>query len=366
MWRKLGASSSDGPCGRVRAVKRVLVILLTAVLLALIGRVLYRAIAHVEKHRETVVPVLMYHRIGDGGDSAWWVPTAVFEQQMRFIAESGYTSVLPSDLLAKRRKGRRLPDKPIVITFDDGSLNCLTDAEPILRRHGLRAVNFLITDYIADRPEERRRYEDADCLVWPEVREMQARGTVVFGGHSKSHANLRALGRRAGTEINACWDALVANGVQRPEGFCFPYGEYREETLEALRASPFKIGFTVQDRLARVGGTNSLLAVPRISVFGGARDLSVLSARRDEAAGELRVAVGFRGRPKGLPGAARLYGEGWAEDAGWLAPRRFVPGTNELAWPVAALPVQRGPLTLEIWDDHRVLRHYRAVVSPDG
>ena len=66
------------------------------------------------------LPILMYHRIGEGGDSAWWVPADRFEAQLRSLRAQGYKSVLPDDLIAFRRWGWRLPDKPVMITFDDG------------------------------------------------------------------------------------------------------------------------------------------------------------------------------------------------------------------------------------------------------
>jgi peptidoglycan/xylan/chitin deacetylase (PgdA/CDA1 family) len=339
-------------------------VILAGVLVVAGAYTYHRISRHVEKHREIEVPVLMYHRIGERGDDVWWLPVEAFAGQMAFLKEAGYRTVLPSDLVARHRRGVPLPPKPIVITFDDGHLNCLTEAEPILRAHGFRAVNFLVTDLVAERADERRTYEDAPCLVWPEVRAMQERGTVAFGGHSRSHANLRALGRRAAREIQGCWEDLVAHGVERPEGFCIPYGEYRDETLQAIRESPFTIAFSVEDRIARIGGTNSLLAVPRVSVFGGARDFAVRSAawRADGAAIDVNLA--FRGRKQGLPATPRLVWPGQRSDEGWVTMDRIRPDGTQLVWRLAGDLRSRGPLALEIWDALRVLRHYREPLSP--
>lgn len=337
-------------------------ILVALALAAIAAAYLYeRAERHAEKHREQVVPVLMYHRIGDGDQSPWWVPKSVFAEQMQFLEEVGYTTVLPSDLVAKARRGRKLPAKPIVITFDDGHLNCMTEAEPILKQHGFCAVNFLITDFIAEKTDERRSYEDAPCLVWPEVLAMQERGTIHFGGHSRTHANLRALGQPE-PEIQGCYDQLVQHGVRAPQGFCFPHGQYGDHTLAALRASSFKIGFVVEDQLARIGGTNNLRVVPRISVFGGARSYRV-SDFAIAASNAVQLTLRFEGRDRGVPGSPRLTGPGLSGESCWLEARRVMPGASTLAWTLNGSSPAGGTYTFEVWDEHRVLRLYRETLE---
>lgn len=314
---------------------------------------------HLVRNREIDLPILMYHRIGQGGDSVWWVPREVFAAQMQFLADQGYTTVLPSDVVAHRRRGIPLPAKPILITFDDGHLNALTEAEPILLQHGFRAVNFLITDYVADRAEARRDYEGAPCLIWPEVLAMQERGAFVFGGHSRSHANLRAMGR-CDEEVQGCWDELVRNGVREPEGFCYPFGQFRDETVDSVKRSSFRIAFVTEDRRARVGPGHSLYTVPRVSVYGGARQFDVGPARWDAERGEWGVDVVFTGR--------KLWGQGYLLSADQTnaqvstSIKRFEPGTNRLRWSMSQPPAP--PVRLEIWDGCRVFRHFAADLTP--
>ena len=140
------------------------------------------------------VPVLMYHAVGDTADSPWCVPVDTFRSQIASLRELGYATILPSDLAARRKWGKPLPRKPVVITFDDGYLCNLSIIEPILKENGFRAVIFLITALVSETDAGRREYEGKKCLAWPEVSAMQKRGTFVFGGHSHSHANLAAMG----------------------------------------------------------------------------------------------------------------------------------------------------------------------------
>ena len=66
------------------------------------------------------VPVLMYHHIDQEGNDSTAMTPALFEAQIAALAQAGYTAVFPDDLAAYVNQGKALPDKPIVITFDDG------------------------------------------------------------------------------------------------------------------------------------------------------------------------------------------------------------------------------------------------------
>ena len=69
------------------------------------------------------VPVLMYHHIDEEGNDDVNISSELFEAQMAALAEEGYTAVFPDDLAAYVYEGKALPDKPVVITFDDGYLS---------------------------------------------------------------------------------------------------------------------------------------------------------------------------------------------------------------------------------------------------
>src|SRR5690606_16547296 len=84
------------------------------------------------------VPVLMYHHVSPSGGMIAVTPE-VFEQQIAGLARAGYTS-LGTGQLAAYLAGGRVPEKSVVITFDDGYLNNWTYAHPVLQRYGMKAV----------------------------------------------------------------------------------------------------------------------------------------------------------------------------------------------------------------------------------
>ncbi len=126
------------------------------------------------------VPVLMYHRVElSDGLSSTTVSPRVFESQMEFLKIHGYR-VLPLKELARRLKaGERLPVKTVAITFDDGTLDTIENAFPVLKKMGFPATVFMITDNIG---KEGWLSED-------DLRILDENGVSV-GSHTVHHAFL--------------------------------------------------------------------------------------------------------------------------------------------------------------------------------
>jgi len=130
------------------------------------------------------VPILMYHHldeVGDGGDT---ISVSVFEEQIKSLAEAGYTSILFSDLYNYVHSGTDLPEKSVVITFDDGYLSNYTLAMPILEKYGMRATVFAIGVSIG-----KDTYKDTGRAIHPhfslsEAKEMISSGVFDIQSHS--------------------------------------------------------------------------------------------------------------------------------------------------------------------------------------
>jgi peptidoglycan/xylan/chitin deacetylase (PgdA/CDA1 family) len=137
------------------------------------------------------LPILMYHGISDEserGSAYYKVNTgpAVFERQMRFLKERGYSTIALSEAvrLLNRRESPGL--RRVVISFDDGYRNFYTHAFPILQKFGFTATMFLPTGYIG---ENRASFKGIECMTWDEVRELRKAG-IEFGSHTVTHPKL--------------------------------------------------------------------------------------------------------------------------------------------------------------------------------
>ncbi|MCG2679529.1 MAG: polysaccharide deacetylase family protein [Kiritimatiellae bacterium] len=320
------------------------------ILMALIG---WRIM---EYRRVQTVPILMYHHIGPAESSAWCVPPDVFERQMKFLHDQGYTSILPDELAAHQRWGSPLPRRPVIITFDDGYLDSMTMAEPILRKYGLRGMVYLITCCVGEAPDQRGQFEDADCLTWSEVRAIRQRGTLAFGGHSHSHQNLAVAGDPLSL-IWECYQQISRNGGFAPDAFCYPHGEYNARAMDAVRRTGFSTAMVCEDTVARTGPGVNLLALPRISVMGGRHRFGITRERDKEAANEIVARVRHEGIP--IEVAPCLKGLTDNTAGAWLPARTFGNGTEtEWRWTLKTPSDRDQPLSLELWDHNRILPLY--------
>ena len=90
------------------------------------------------------LPILMYHHFADESKSGTVVTPGRFREQMTALREAGYEAVTIPQVIGFVREGAPLPEKPVLITMDDGYGSNLTVAAPILEETGMRATIFVI------------------------------------------------------------------------------------------------------------------------------------------------------------------------------------------------------------------------------
>ncbi|MGD9611595.1 MAG: polysaccharide deacetylase family protein [Kiritimatiellia bacterium] len=295
------------------------------------------------------IPVLMYHHLApDPGHDVWTVATDEFRRQIAELRAAGYQTVLPGEL----RDASARPRKPIVITFDDGLLSTLTEAEPILREAGFRAIGYLITGFIADAPADRMTYGVYDCLSWEEVRAMQRRGTFAFGIHSHSHAGQPD---RLAQEAAECRRIFQRKTGIETRDFCYPYGAAPNALVQAVAAAGYRTAMICADRLFRPGLGADWLRIPRVSVYGGRHGFSATPPVRT-ASGAVEAEVRNAGRPLPVRGILRDAATGRA----WSFSPRDRLGPAPQSWRWTELPADLDPATLqiEIWEQNGLFRYF--------
>ena len=130
------------------------------------------------------VPVLMYHHLDQTGNDTTLITPEHFEAQIAALAAAGYTAVLPDELEAYVREGMPLPQKPILITFDDGYYSNYEYAYPVLSEHGMKAVIFTVGTSFG-----KTTYLDTDAPITPhfgekEAKEMTNSGVISLQSHT--------------------------------------------------------------------------------------------------------------------------------------------------------------------------------------
>lgn len=216
------------------------------------------------------VPVLMYHAFGDDGRSErFMIDKASFKRQMRLLKALRYSVIPFEDLVQKLRAGETLPPRTVAITIDDGYLDNLRVAWPILKLHRYSATVFLVTrklggvnDWTEEGEIAKRPLLSADDVV------MLQREGVRFGAHTRHHSHLPDLAEEAlTTEIGASRQDLAALLEEPIETFAYPYGAYDDQIAAATAEAGFAGAATVKAQLARRG--DHPMRIPRIEIEGG-------------------------------------------------------------------------------------------------
>ena len=142
--------------------------------------------------------VLMYHKVNDLPNNRMSMPVSLFDEQMAHLRDLGYQVVDLDAVLAHYGEGASLPDRAVLITFDDGYRDNLVNAAPVLERHGYPAVQFVPIAYVGDgQPLPHERYLAAHgvhnpTVDWDEIRELERHG-VRIESHGISHKPLAEL-----------------------------------------------------------------------------------------------------------------------------------------------------------------------------
>lgn len=192
---------------------------------------------------ETVkVPILTYHRIRphtkkDSFASRSYITTPeAFEKELAYLKENHYTVISMKQLL-DAFEGAPLPEKPVMLTFDDAYKEHYTYVLPLLKRYQIPATFFIYTKGVTD------GYRD--FMTWDEVRKLVSSGMTI-GAHTVSHSNLTKL------SLNEL-SHEVLDGKKKLEDnlgipitvFAYPYGVYNDTVINFLKTSGFVAAFTL-------------------------------------------------------------------------------------------------------------------------
>ena len=207
------------------------------------------------------IPVLNYHQINDTEKNALTVNTEQFEAQMKYLAENGYETITPGEMLDAWENGGTLPEKPVIITFDDGYLDNYNHAYPVLQKYQLKATIFLISDYVSTYP---------NYLTWSDVQEMDESGLIDFESHTLSHEELTKAPslEEATHQLVASKQAIDWNiGNGKSVAFiAYPCGEYNADIEQATKDAGYRAAFTVNYGLAEPSENHFIL--DRVPIFG--------------------------------------------------------------------------------------------------
>ncbi|WP_081975476.1 polysaccharide deacetylase family protein [Modestobacter caceresii] len=191
----------------------------------------------------STVPVLCFHQIREfrPDDSAYArtliTPPAVLTAQLQALRDGGHTPVTAPALVDHLQFGTALPDRPVLLTFDDGSVTHATAALPVLREFGFPAAFFPMT-VVLDKP---------DWLSSDQLRELDAAGMTI-GAHSWDHQRVDQLTGGQWTEQLDDPRATLAGILGHPvDLLAYPHGMWDQEALPHVAAAGYRAAFQLSE-----------------------------------------------------------------------------------------------------------------------
>jgi len=191
------------------------------------------------------IPIVLYHRVlkEDFKESVVgiYITEKKFEEHLLYIKERKYTTLTFFDISKAINGEKSLPEKSIILTFDDGYDDNYSVAFPLLKKHGSTAVVFLVTACKNNAWDKKQKEPIAVLMSEKEIKEMYNYG-IEFGAHTLNHVNLtKEPIEKSKQEIVNSKQDLINMGIE-VKSFAYPYGECNEPVKKLVKEAGYEFG----------------------------------------------------------------------------------------------------------------------------
>jgi peptidoglycan/xylan/chitin deacetylase (PgdA/CDA1 family) len=256
----------------------------------------------------------MYHSISEESSplfAKYCLSARKFAAHLAYLADNGWHSLTAGALAATLTSGAPLPDKTVVLTFDDGYDDFHTVALPLLQRYGFAASLFVPTAYVGTTSRWLRscQEENRRILTWSALWEVSSAG-VEIGAHSHTHPQLDRIPDAAVRQEARSAKTILEDGLaERVTGFAYPFGYWNRANRRALKATGYDWACSVDERPA--GHVDALLSLPRLTVSGNTTVAELQALLATGTGPGQRTLSGVK---RGLWHAARAARPAWGGD----------------------------------------------------
>lgn len=255
---------------------KITVLKLRSVIIALAAVAVITAIAvSFEKITSTgtdgiEVPIIMYHSVlKDTSRSGRYIITpSQIEEDLKYLKKNGYSCVFVRDLIKYAEGVAELPEKPIILTFDDGHYNNEVYVVPLLEKYNQKAVISVVgkyTDEFSENPDENANYA---YLSWKNINELVQSGRIEIGNHSY---DMHSVGKRKGThkmsgetlseysaalseDLIKMQELCVTNLGFAPCVFTYPFGSVSTESYDIVKKCGFAASLSCEEGINCLSG----------------------------------------------------------------------------------------------------------------
>lgn len=232
-----------------------------------------------------ILPVIMYHTILNSRTGVYIVSEAQLESDLKALKARGYEFVFPSEVVDYVNGEGSLPDKPVMLTFDDGHYNNLYYGLPLLMKYQAKAnINIIgrFSEYTTSSGDvDNPNYSH---LTWEEIAMLWDSGCVEIGNHTYDMHNYKpryGIAPKAGeseeayraalsADIKRLQDKIYEAAGRYPTTFAYPFGRYNDTARDVLTSLGFTLMMTCNEgvNVIRRGDTERLAFIRRYNRSG--------------------------------------------------------------------------------------------------
>jgi len=245
------------------------------------------------------VPIIMYHLVTENGKyiGKYGIRPSELKSDLEYLRDNGYTTIVMQDLINFVESGKSLPEKPVVLTFDDGNSSDHKYLLPLLQEFNMKAVASILgktTDKITKEQTETPNAKYPN-LTWGQVIELHKSGLVEIQSHSfdlHGKAGSGKLNRESSEEyhqrlkadLQKLQDQCQEHIGIKPTTFCYPLGVISKGSQAVLEELGFVASLSCQERMnfIRQGDKEGLFKLNRVNRASGRTIGSILEKLEKE------------------------------------------------------------------------------------
>jgi peptidoglycan/xylan/chitin deacetylase (PgdA/CDA1 family) len=208
------------------------------------------------------VPILLYHRFGSVIADSMTVSTNVFESNLKYLKDNGYSVISLRQLVNYYlRKGPPPPPRSVVITADDGHKSVYTDMFPLVKKYHIPVTLFLYPSAISNA---------SYAMTWGQLMEMKKTGLFDFQSHSYWHPNFKKdrmklkqaeYEKFVDMQFKKSKEKLEKELGVKVDMLAWPFGIYDDELIRKAYEAGYVAAFTIKRRQA--GASDNIMLLPR-------------------------------------------------------------------------------------------------------
>ncbi len=192
-----------------------------------------------DRARAAKIPIIMYHDITAVKDVDWDVTPEDLEKHFQMLQEGGYTPITMDRMVNHLRTGSQLPEKPVLLTFDDNYTGQYKYAFPLLKKYNYPAVWSVHTRFVGTAGKKPK-------ATWDELREMQKSGLITIASHTVNHINFKNLSDSEIEKEVTESKKVLEKELQIPiDYFTYPEGDFTDRAREKIQKAGYKAALSM-------------------------------------------------------------------------------------------------------------------------